>query len=178
MRAKDISIAGVINKVSNAAKNTNIELVSLTEVKMNKTGKDENGNKIPNPYFGCIQKRSHVVGEIKYNYMDLVNRQRINEGKEATFVPSERVWGDSDGALVSKPDGAIYLNVRVIKSNKTDYFYNGNPIEKSKIEAFLPSSNSSSSKEKQGVKEEIIVRTYKLASIQQIKLGATMYTVK
>jgi len=176
MRTKEISIAALLNKLTNAPRNSKVVLTTQTAVKMNKFGKDEATDvKIPNPFLDAVQKVAITEGEIKFNYMDLVNRQRIVEGKQATFIPDNRVWGDSDGALVSKPDGSIYLNVHVKETKTLKYLHNGIEVDKAAFNAFMPPYNPTS---RQGVTETVNVKTYKLASIKEAIIGATHYIIK
>ena len=97
-----ISYAGLINKLAMAPKNCKMKFTLVTEPRMNKTGLNGAGEKITNPYLtASVRKRATIEGKIKFNYASEVNKQRLNEGKDADFASSERKWGKKDGCFYS-----------------------------------------------------------------------------
>jgi len=145
-------------------------------VKMNKTAKRD-GVKFENPYFGKVYKCYSVSTISNANYERAVNRQREREGKETDFEALPRVWGERVGkSPVIQHKGQFYFAIHV-KTLTTDVTYedvNGNAVEKESIVQFLPKKSSS----RQGVENEIIVRTYKIESILQMRMKGGTYIVK
>jgi len=176
-----ISYAGLINKLAMAPKNCKMKFTLVTEPRMNKTGLNGAGEKITNPYLtASVRKRATIEGKIKFNYASEVNKQRLNEGKDADFASSERKWGQKDGCFVSHtPKGSaapeFYMEVKVERTRSSRYYVNGNSVLKEELAAFLPKRKPSA---KQDLKKEVVVRTVKLASVKEAKIGTKEYIIE
>ena len=137
-------------------------------VKMRKTN---------NPYFGKVYKFYSVNSISNANYERAVNRQREREGKETDFETLPRVWGERVGkSPVIQHKGQFYfaIHVKTLTSDVTYKDVNGNIVEKESIAPFLPKKSPS----RQGVENEIIVRTYKIESILKMRMKGATYIVK
>ena len=173
MSKQELTIAAFIMKAANAPENCPIEILSLTIPKMNKSGKNDQGEKIANPYLDRVKKQSLMKCTIKYSYTNDVNTQRLNEGKQADFVAKPRQWGDKDGCIVSKPDGQLYIDVRVDKTVSSIYILdNKEPIKKELLTPFMSPESES---KRQETFNQTIVRTIKLENIKEVKIGDTEY---
>ncbi len=151
-------------------------IVAVTNARMNKTAKVD-GQKIENPYFGNIKKRVISNVFIGVIYENSVNKALEKEGKEATFKVSPRKWGRRiEGTCLVEHKGKWYLETRFLHSTSPEYFHNGQPIDKEKIEKFFPKSRSNATH--QGLEKEIVLRDYSLESIKEIKVMGNHYIIK
>jgi hypothetical protein len=143
-----------------------VTFVAVTEVKMNKTN---------NPYFGRLSKKQKSNVFIKFDYANSVNKARLNEGKEADFVPQQRKWGvHIPNTPLIEHNGTYYLEARFLGSeSKIDYLLDGNEeFDKKLIEEFLPKTSSSSN---QDLEKEIVMRDFKLSGINEITMNGIRY---
>ncbi len=95
--------------------------------------------KVRNPWFGTITKESSFNGQINWLYENAVNAQRLKEGKEADFESQPRPWGNRvlmEGKLTPliEHKDSLYVEFRILQVYQTEYFYNGNPIQKEAFE--------------------------------------------
>lgn len=149
-------------------------IVAETEPKMNKTG---------NPYFGQVTKLTTANVFINFNYENSVNRARAKEGVEEKFEAHARKWGERiPGTPLIMNKGTFYLEVRFLSEDKTKsaYLHNGEIIEKSLLEQWMPSKNNASIAATQGLDEDsiIIMRDYKLDTIKEIRFAGEIFIVK
>lgn len=112
------------------------------------------------------------------NYQNMVNNQREREGKEANFEAKEnwfkKVNDGFNGSIVCNKsnENSYYLLFACDDSKTEKYFIDGveaTPQQIETIKQFRPKPSSSS---RQGLQNEIIVRTVKLDGIKEIKCGA------
>ncbi len=158
--------------------------------------------------FAGVKKISMVNGAINWNYQNAVNKQREKEdqplnddGSIENFVPHPRKWGMrlhtisengnkrllplvahnfelsneivSERQLLEIPVECLYLEYRPI-SSEYKYYLNGKEVDKAEVNKYLPPSSPG----RQGVENQIILRDYKLNSIQQIVMKGEVYTFK
>jgi hypothetical protein len=178
MSKEKISAAGLINKLAMAPDNCSMEFLLRTVPKMNKTGKNALGEKIPNPFLTSdVIKESLITGKIKFNYTSEVNKQRLNEGKDADFVGGKRPWGEKDGCFISHigKDGRteFYMDVMVEKSHKSVYFVNGVETKKEDLKPYFPAESPN----RQGVDNQVFVRSVKLGNVKEAKIGEKEYII-
>jgi hypothetical protein len=149
-------------------------ITAVTEVKMNK-GRGENKN----PYHGRVTKRQVSNVFINFSYKNAVNKRLTKEGKEADFVPQERAWGVkvTDTPLVLHKE-QYYLEAGFITKNtpNVEYLLDNEPTDKAVFENFMQAKSSSS---RQGLSEdnEVVLRTFKLDTIESIKVNGVTYIV-
>lgn len=127
-----------------------------------------------NPYRDAI-KRVHVAGMLNWIYANSVNNQRVREGNHRFFTPKPRQWGRrlrrDDGTytpfVVHEKDGKLnyYLELRVQRYLREEYFLDGERIEKKLLEPFLRENDPVG---RQGVNNPIMLRDYYVGNIKSI----------
>lgn len=150
-----------------------------------------------------LQKVSRVNGMINWNYTNAVNNQRGRECEDGetpeTFVAHARQWGKRLHEAISEKKTRLlpfvankqwtgsdklsieelltidienlYLEFKVEKSFEHTYYLNGVEIPEEQVKPHLRPSGPS----RQGVENEIILRDYKMTSLQQITLDKMVY---
>ena len=141
-----------------------IVLYMITKLRMNKFGKDEEGNKIPNPYFDKVIKKSIASGRINYSYGEEYEK---NVGEKHIPTPG-RDLGEKQGAIFVK-DGKERIALTDVEYDTPQYEINGNPITKDELKAFLPPSNP----QEGGVK---MIAPY-MSNVKTIAVGNSEYQV-
>ena len=137
---------------------TFVTIIAETDPKLRKRG---------NPYAGKVTKRSRVNGAIGWIYGNGVNRQRIREGLEPDFEAFPRKWGERiKGTPFVEHKGNTYLELKVERVLGTEYLLDGEPIDRSLIEEWLPKRKPEG--ERQQVENPVILRDYNLANIKAI----------
>lgn len=154
----------------NVNKSTFINVVSSTNVRMNKTG---------NPYFDKVKKVT------KSNYLignDYETRVQTNEGKEGmekTFESVENSVGEhvSKCVLYNQKLNTYYLQYELFKESNptTEYVFEGNPIEKQLFESYMVKKSSTS---RQTQERKVFFQTFKLSSINEFTLDGTHYIIE
>jgi len=135
-----------------------VTIVALTDPRMRKRG---------NPYIGRVQKRSTVNGAIGWIYQNSVNRERARENLEPDFEAFPRKWGQRiKGTPFVEHKGKTYLELKVERALSTEYLLDGEVVDKSVIEEWLPKRKPEG--ERQEVDRPIILRDYDLANIKAI----------
>lgn len=135
-----------------------ITIVALTDPRMRKRG---------NPYIGRVLKRSTVNGAIGWIYQNSVNRERARENLEPDFEAFPRKWGQRiKGTPFVEHKGKTYLELKVERAISTEYLLDGQVVDKSVIEEWLPKRKPEG--ERQEVDRPIILRDYDLANIKAI----------
>lgn len=138
--------------------------------------KDDEGNEFPYT-MGVVSKVTTVNGMLCADYEKAVNRVRGKEGLDKDFVAKPRAWGErvGDSPIITHKD-RFYLEVKVQKSD-SEYRYNDNPCSPEEVEElkqFLPPSRPS----RQGVDNEVIIRTYDFDSIREVRIEGKVYKVR
>jgi len=154
-----------------------IVLDTITEVKL--TG----GKK--NPMQGRVTKKTVDNSVTSFqnnsnNYENLVKNRLIEEGKDPeSFKVSERTWGNRVPNLPiieHYKDGTVknYLEVIFLKAGKSEYYLDGEYIDKNKIEG-LPVVKENP--ESQGnLDNKVVIRTFGLDSILSLKVNEKRYS--
>ena len=156
---------------SNVEKNTFINLVTVTDVRMNKTN---------NPFYGEVKKHSSCNFYLGSTYEDRVNSNREKEGKETDFVSEPPKGKKHISRFVltdTQTETKRYLMVERFKEVKPifNFFYKDRPIEYSEFENFVVKSSGSP---KQDLEREIIVNTYSFESIKEFTFNGRKFIVK
>lgn len=165
----NVTEAELVEILRNVKGPTPATVVAESVVKMNKKG---------NPYHNLVTKKQESNVFINFNYANSVNKRLVKEGKEADFVPSERVWGSRiTGTPLVEHKGAYYVEAGFLTKNapKVSYTYDNKEVEKELFEDFLPKSSSSS---RQGLEEEVVMRTFKVESVLEMRFGGKVYIVQ
>lgn len=133
-----------------------------------------------NPMQGRIRKHNTGASimvfqnKAKHGYDAMVKRRLEAEGKSAElFELSPRKWGTRVPNLpIVEHKGAQYLEVIFLHSGHTTYTLDGNAIDASDIEG-LPVKVEG---EQGGLNNKVIIRTFKVSSIDRLKIGGEVYT--
>jgi len=131
---------------------------------------------------GRIRKRSYAQIVLGGSYENAVNKAIVKEGIEngkrevEYFEPLPRKWGVRiDGTPLVEHKGKTYVEARVLKVLKTEYFFDGNPVDKTDIDRFLLPHKEGV---RQGLDNPIIWRDYNVDSIVNLTLnGETIEVV-
>lgn len=151
---------------------------TVTEVKL--TG----GKK--NPFQGRVTKRM-VGGQVMIftnkngsSYANMVQRRLIQEGKDPdTFELKPRAWGTrvEESPLVehtnAKGEYTEYIEVIFMKGGKTEYLVDGIVTPKEDIEG-IPVERVYE-EQQGGLDNKVIIRSYKLDSIEAIRINGKEY---
>ena len=157
-----------------------IGIVTTTVPQMRKTS---------NPFFGRIMKLtdSHVFTNC--NYRAMVDRRREKAGLEPGFVPSQRIIdyvrrtvnGKTTPVLdyTTKAGAAnVYLEVNFMQNLKTTsrYVLDGvTDIQKAEFQEFLQGGGSSAAHQGLSQDDEVIIRTYNIRNIVELRYAGTDY---
>ena len=166
------STSGQILKVLQDIKGAKmVTIVTETEPKMRKTN---------NPYAENITKRVMQNVVINFDYKKRVNRQLLKEGKQETFTPKPRKWGERiAGTCMIFHNNQVYVEIAPNgRPQSVEYFTidNHTPVAKSELIQFLQEPNSNA--EHQGVEKEIILRDIKVSNIKELKYKGIHHIVK
>lgn len=124
------------------------------------------------PFVGAI-KISRVNGCIGFNYENSVNNQRAREGSEKDFEAKPRTWGHRiPGTPLVKHKGSYYLEMKVEKSESPVYILGTYLLDNNDIKPWIPKQTS-----RQEVEKPVILRDYKIDSIQKIVINKQEYIV-
>jgi len=110
-------------------------------------------------------------------YDNMVKRRLIKEGRNPeSFELSPRKWGKRwTGTPIVEHKGELYLEVIYLTSGKSSYTLEGQPIAKDDIEGL---NDSKPEGEQGGLYNKVIIRTFKLSSIDRLAIGDKVYTRK
>ena len=104
-----------------------------------------------------------------------MQRRHDNAGTGKTFELSPRAWGERvPGTCFVTHKGEDYLEVIFNKVVETSYFRNGQPIAKADIEG-LPAPKTEAAQGGLDEEDKVIIRTYKLSSIREIRAFGKEY---
>ncbi len=117
--------------LTNTSPGTIIACSMIVKPRMNKFGKDEEGNKIANPYYDKVVKKNIYYGRINFDYAAEWEKEHGEK-----YVPSGRTVGEKQGAL-ALDNGRYKLPLKDVESGKPEYEINGNPISKEELKPFM-----------------------------------------
>ena len=124
------------------------------------------------PFAGAI-KISKVNGCIGFNYENSVNNQRKRENSEPDFVSEPRTWGHRiSGTPLVKHEGLYYLEIKVEKSELPIYILGTSILDNNEVENWIREQTT-----RQDVEKPVILRDYKIDSIQKIIINKKEYVV-
>ena len=104
-------------------------------------------------------------------YENMVKRRLEKEGKNpASFKLGELPWGTRiPNTPIIEHKGEHYLQVIFLKSGKTHYELDGKKVDKTEIVGLKPASEGASDAQA-GLEDMVIVRTFKLSSITELRV--------
>jgi len=134
-----------------------------------------------NPMQGRIRKHNTganiMVFQNKnaHGYDNMVKRRLEKEGKSPElFKLSPRKWGQRVPNLpIVEHKGEQYLEVIFLQSGHSSYTLDGDYIDREDIEGL---NDSKPEGEQGGLSDKVIIRTFKVASIDRLKVGGKQYT--
>jgi len=133
-----------------------------------------------NPMQGRIRKHNTGASimvfqnKAKHGYDAMVKRRLEAEGKAPdAFKLSPRQWGVRIPNLpIVEHKGAQYLEVIFLKSGRTTYTLDGDAIKAEDIEGLADKVEG----EQGGLNDKVIIRTFKVSSIDRLRVGGNTYT--
>ena len=139
-------------------------------VTISMTGDVSFARKTNNPFFGRTTKTQTFNGILNYDYQGNVNRALEKQGETADFVASKPAWGTRVGdTCIIQHKGQTYFDIRVLRSLKTKYTFDGKAISKDEIRSWLkPSSPAQSG---------IVVRRPKIENIFAMNIMGLRYRI-
>lgn len=145
-------------------KNVQAILSTKTVVKMNK--KDVATKTEANPYGEIIKTTTDIV------YLNPEYQNAVREATgDQTFEAGERTWGENIGnGIVQKGDDLYVSYILKEQLHHTAYVHNGEFIEKSEFERFLPVKKIT-----EGSTTDVGFRNVKLSNILDLKLVPTEF---
>jgi hypothetical protein len=143
---------------------TKARITTVTDVKMNK--KDVATKSKLNPYLGA-QKKSVQIVMLAPEYERAVNDQLQSEGKEENFTSQSRTWGTNIGNGLVEHSGKFYVSYMPVEHVSTEYLLDGEPIQKSLLEEFIPAVKSSGN---QGTDSVVIFRSVQVSNIVELDI--------
>ena len=166
---KSISKVELVKVLESVKGCTFLGLDYVAPVTMTKTG---------NPYLGNeVTKSQSLTGNFGFSYENSVNSQLVREGKEADFEMQQRTWGENlgKGIILNPKNGEISIQLKLDNhASEVVYRIDGNVVEKSVLEPFLPKKSPSKS---QGTDKEVRLGTYKLDRIKAVRMNGEEYIV-
>lgn len=164
----NVDYMGLVRALMQVKGATPATFVAVTDVKMNKTN---------NPYYNRVNKKQKSNVFINFDYAAAVNRKLLKEGKDADFVAKQRKWGEKlPGTPIVFYKNEYYLEARFLNNEpKVEYIVDGVVTDKAVLETYLPVKDNTTSKEHQGLDEEIIIRDFKVRNVHEITVNGTHY---
>lgn len=142
-------------------------LVTNTDARLKKTN---------NPYKE-VRKISKTFGMLNFNYTKSVQTEQGKEGLEKDFVAQNRKYGvkndEYNGCLLFGAN-ETKLIVKIDRTLKPKYIYQGKLIDKNKISSFLPTIPKSNT---QNIEKQIIYRNFDLSNVKKITINKKTYKV-
>lgn len=165
-----ISQTELLTLLMNVDKSTFVNILSVTKVRMNKTG---------NPYYEKVFKLSKCNYLIGNTYQDRVQSNEVKEGGEGTFesLPSSVGTHTSKCVLFNEKLNTHYLQFEYFDEIKpqVEYVCDGNPIEKELFESYMGKKSETTRQPQDRI---VKVQTFKIESIKEISLNGTKYTIE
>jgi len=107
-------------------------------------------------------------------YENMVNRRLDSEGNGDKFEVGPRKWGTRvDNLPLVEHKGALYFELIFNSAGETSYKLDGVAIAKDAIEG-LPVRRASSGQG--GLKDTVIIRTFKVASLTAVRIDGQEFT--
>lgn len=160
---KTITKQNLIILLAGITKPTFINMITITPVRMNKTG---------NPYHNEVFKAKNGNYLIGTDYESRVNNNLVKEGKADNFVVSENRVGQhvSKVLLYNEKTTKHYLQHERFDNSpiETTYLYKGNAIDKTLFERFMPTVNEY---ENQGLEKTVKILSVTVDNIKKITVN-------
>jgi hypothetical protein len=136
-----------------------------------------------------VEKLAKVNGIVNWSYENAVNNQRMREGTPVdennvveNFKSHPRSWGEriNKTAFVSHVpkntnEKRVYIEFKHQNSLEYRYYIDGKEADFAQVEPYLVGNTESS---RQEVTKKVILRDYRLSSIELITLGGQQFEIK
>lgn len=160
--------------VSGISGNSFVGLDTLTTPKLKGGKKNEQQGLVTKSVVG-----SHVQvfqNKKKNGYASMVQRRLNKDGSTTEFELKPRTWGVRvEGTPIIEHKGGYYLEVIFMKAGLVEYFFEGNTIEKNDVVGL----DTDKKEGKQGgLKDKVIIRTYKIESLVRVTINKETYKVE
>lgn len=154
-----------------------IGIDTLTVPQVNKTI----DRKEPNPHYGRVTKRMSGASVMVFQnksgsaYGAMVERRLKKEGKDpASFELQPRKWGERlTGTPFVEHNDQLYLEVIFLKPGKVEYMIDGKVVPKDSI---IGLRDRAMDPEQGGLEDKVVIRTFKVDSLERITINKTAYT--
>lgn len=177
---------GLANLLKDFDKKSFASIKAVTVPKLNKKGRNSGLSvlEVTGVAADNIRKCTEMVIGLGYDYETLIVNRLINKedktGEEYNRgVSWHEPWEGSSTIHKHKTKDELYLFVECIANNTPHSKFvditTGNEIDKDLLVEFLPKE---SDPENQGLDNPIVVRTFKLDSIRQLKVSGEVYEVE
>ena len=152
---------------------------------------------VKNPYWkdhkeGRLVKKSITKGTLNWHYGNSVNNQRHREDKPLNsdgsiehFTPLPRKWGERvirkvlvNGKIKEyltpfvRHKGKVYLELKAEENLYSEFFLNGEHVERDKIAPFIAEKKESS---RQGVDKLVICRDYNIWNVTHLQFDKELH---
>lgn len=167
---KAITVSELIEVLTKLEKPTFANILTETTVRMNKT---------KNPYYGLITKYTSTNILLCTEYEKRVNNNLEKEEKETNFIAQSNKVGKHVGKCLLYNDKTEKFYLQYERFNeikpKVSYTFNGQNIEKSIFEAFLPPIYESKTQEQ--LDKKVLILSVTLNNIKEITIDKVKYIV-
>lgn len=134
-----------------------------------------------NPMQGRVRKHNTGANIMVFqnknsnSYDNMVKRRLEKEGKDpVSFKLSPRKWGTRVPNMpIVEHKGEQYLEVIFLKTGRSSYTLDGQPIDKDSIEGLKDTSQNDG---QGGLNDTVIIRTFKVSSIDRLKVSGKEYS--
>ena len=152
-----------------------VNFTAMTEVALTGGKANEHQGRV----IKTVEFDAHLMcGAGAIDYAKVVRNRLVAEGKDpADYIPLPRRWGKRiSGTPFLELGDETYLEVFFVSAPRNIlYFLDGWRVEKAEIVG-LPSSRKPSESSQGGLREKVVVRTYKLSSLIKVVIGGkTIY---
>jgi hypothetical protein len=159
----------ICEAINDGGSATFANVLAVVEQKMLKTG-----NPLKN---SAITKLTEYNVSLNNNYQNRVNNSLIREGKEANFESQgnwhTKVHDTFNGSIVAKKSNMSEKYLLMIVNNSTThkYFVDGIEATPEQVEVIKTYRQKSNKAVNQGLENDVICRTIKIAGIRQINVN-------
>lgn len=157
---------------------------TTTAIKVNKKSRIS-GIKFEDGFKGEVFKAATIVANVGISYENTVNNRLVREEKENNFSAEALPWGQfwNDSKVIVEHKGELYLRYypemnAAAKHDKSTLIYaDGTPLTSEEVALLAEYTAAPSTSSRQGLDNEVKVRTIKIANINSFKTNGTTYEI-
>jgi hypothetical protein len=170
INSKKITHQELLTLLNQQEKGTFTNVVMETKVRM---------NKLNNPYYDKVIKRSTCNYLLGIEYEKRVNVNYSKEGIDSTFVTEKPIGKTHISKCVLVDDKTQSVHYVMLErfnniKSKNEYIFEGNSIDKVLFESFMTKIYES---QKQEQENKVTIITPKVENIKEISLNGTHYVI-